>query len=156
MAVLDKRGEHADEYAKAPRSARSEDQRHRRQDGDDDLKDAADDHGLPDSLQLGQREVETDRKQQQHDADLGQRLDVVLGLDDAQARGSRHGSGDDQRDDRRDAKARQPDDEDEGDRIGEDQFSQQRIGHGSVSAARHSSSAIGTVISSPAWHLRIT
>ena len=100
---------------------------------DADLERAADEHLPPDPADFGERELEADREEQQHDAHLGQHLDVVLRLDDADACRSGDGAGDDERDDRGDADAAQNEDEDQGDRVGQNQFGQGRVhGHASV------------------------
>ena len=87
----------------------------------------------PDAADFGEGELESDGEEQQHDPHLGQHLDVVLGLDDADARRPGDGASDDERDDRRDADAAENEDEDQGDRVGQYQFGQGRVrGHGSV------------------------
>ena len=93
----------------------------------------ADEDLPPDPADFGERELEADREEQQHDAHLGQHLDIVLRLDDTDARRAGDRAGDDERDDRGDADAAQNEDEDQGDRVGQHQFGQGCVhGHASV------------------------
>jgi hypothetical protein len=88
--------------------------------GDADLQDAGTDHPAPDAAEIAEREVEADREQQEHDANFGEQLDVFLGPDDADAAWSGNRAGRNQRDDRRDPQTGEGDDQDEGERVGED------------------------------------
>ena len=77
--------------------------------------------------------LEADGEEKQHDAHFGEHFDVILRLDDADARRPRDRAGDDERDDRRNADAAQDEDEDQGDRVRQHQFGQGSVhGHDSV------------------------
>ena len=112
--------------------------RHDQDDGDDDrgshsdLQDPRADHATPDPPEIAEREVQADREQQEDDADFGEQLDVLLRRHDADAAGARDRSGRDQGDDRRNAQAGEGDDEDEGERVGEDELAKQRVPEHSV------------------------
>ena len=111
----------------------SEDEQDDCRSGGADLQRAADEHLSPDATDLGERELQADGEEEQHDAHLRQHLDIVLRLDDADARGTGDGAGDDERDDRRDPDAAEDENEDQCDRVGQHQFGQGRVsGHASV------------------------
>ena len=130
------RNEEACEEAQAPgrhRAREREDEDEDRRRGCADLQRPADQHLPPDPADLGKRELEADREEQQHDAHLGQQLDIVLRLDDAHACRAGDRAGDDERDDRGDSDAAEDQDEDQCNRVGQHQFGQGRVrGHASV------------------------
>ena len=120
------RDEQADEQPDAPRFAHRQDQhRHQHRGGAGDLQRSAEQHGLPDAANLAERELEADGKEQQHDAEIGEDVDVLLRFDDADAGRAGNRAGDDERDDRRDAQPRQDEDQAQRDRVRQNQFGEE-------------------------------
>ncbi len=68
---------------------------------------------MPDLFDGGERKVETDREQQQHDPDLGERFDPFRRVDDAQPAGAGDDTRQHQGDDGRHAQPRKADHQDE-------------------------------------------
>ena len=130
------RDEEPDEETETPagqRARKQEDEHDDRCGGGADLERAADEHLAPDATDLGERELQADGEEQQHDAHLRQHLDIVLRLDDADACRPGDRAGDDERDDRRDPDPAEDENEDQCDRVGQHQFGQGRVsGHASV------------------------
>ena len=130
------RHEDPGEDAQAPQRRRVREREDEDEDGHRrraDLQRPADQHLPPDPADLGERELEPDREEQQHDTDLGQHVDIVLRLDDTDTCRACHRAGHDERDDGRDSDAAEHEDEDQCDRIGQHQFGQGCVrGHASV------------------------
>ncbi len=120
----------------APHRGRTRNSQHEEENGrrgDADLERAPDEDLAPDPADFGEGELEPDGEEEQHDSHLGEHLDVILRLDDTDARWPGDRAGDDERDDRGDADAAQNEDEDQGDRVGQYQFGQGCVhGHDSV------------------------
>ena len=79
MAVLDSATNRPMKTPDAPRFAHRQDQhRHQHRRGAGDLQRPAEQHGLPDAADFAERELEADGKEQQHDAEIGEDVDVLL------------------------------------------------------------------------------
>ena len=106
--------------------------------GDANLQDAGADHPAPDAAKVAEREIQADREQQQDDADFCEQLDVFLRPHDADAARAGDRAGRYQSDDRRNAQAGESDDQDEGERVGEDELAKQRVfEHSGLSRLQH-------------------
>ena len=95
----------------------------------DHLQRAGDHDRPPDLPHRRQREIESDREQQEDDAELRQHLDFFGGADHPQPARTRDDAGQHHRDDRGHAHARQRDDEHQRDRVGQDQMGEEVIVH---------------------------
>ena len=101
-------GDHASQEHRRPRrqpERPGQDDRARKRHRDLDA--AAQEHGLPQPAQAIDRQLQADAEQQQHHADLGQQLDLVGVVHQAQRRGAGQHAGQDEPRDRRDADAAQ-------------------------------------------------
>jgi Fe-S-cluster-containing dehydrogenase component len=78
---------------------------------------------------IRQGEVEANGEEQEDDADLGDGVDLVLGVDDAEATGTRAGPCGEQGHQRGHAESSQDQEEDERDRVGDDEITKEWLEH---------------------------
>ena len=99
-------------------------------DGDRDLDTAAEQHGFPQTSQTFERKLETDSKQQQDDTDLGEHLDLVRVVDQAERSGPCQHAGQDEAGDGGDAETpQQRDDQHSGAENDDQVFEKVDLGH---------------------------